>query len=323
MIDFSNYFQKLAESDCELANVLAGRTKEVMAQRPHGDVAKWMSVIESMPNITPSSINLDTPAVMIGKPNDCDDAIGQNLADKLMEFHPWRKGPWEIFGVNIETEWRSDLKWDRVKDHIAPLNGKLVLDVGCGNGYFCYRMVGAGAKAVVGIDPYMLFVAQYQAINHYAKCDRATVLPLKIEDLPINRPWFDTVLSMGVLYHRRDPMEHLENVLALTLPGGEVILETLVLDKVGDEVLVPTGRYAKMRNVWNIPTPTVLTSWMKQAGFVNVRLVDVTKTTHLEQKKTPWMEYESLAEYLDPVNENLTIEGHPAPVRAVVIAQKP
>ncbi|MCK4999353.1 MAG: DUF1698 domain-containing protein, partial [Anaerohalosphaera sp.] len=152
--------------------------------------------------------------------------------------------------------------------------------------------------------------------------NRASVLPLKIEDLPGDRAWFNTVLSMGVLYHRRHPLEHLENLLALTLPGGEVVLETLVLDKAGTDVLVPKGRYAKMRNVWNIPSPSLLTHWLGKAGFENARVIDVTKTTLIEQNSTEWMRYESLAEYLDKDNDSLTIEGHPAPVRAVVIAEK-
>ena len=187
MIDFADYFKNLGQANGELADVLLRRTNEAMAHRPHGDAAQWMSVIESMPETIASSVDFSAPAVRIGEKGDISETDRNEFAEKLMAFHPWRKGPWEVFGVNIETEWQSDMKWDRIKDHIAPLDGKLVLDIGCGNGYFCYRMVGAGARAIVGIDPYMLFVMQYQALNRYAKCDCASVLPLKIEDLPIDR----------------------------------------------------------------------------------------------------------------------------------------
>lgn len=323
MIDFTHFFTNLGnECSKSLADKSSSRVEQIMRERPHGDLAGWLEAVRDLPEIEPSQINLNASRIAIGSKLDCGDVVRDELADKLMAFHPWRKGPFGVFGIDIDTEWRSDLKWDRLKDHIAPLKGRLVLDVGCGNGYFCYRMIGAGAKAVVGIDPYMLFVMQYQALNKYIGCDRATVLPLTLEDMPEVGGCFDTVFSMGVLYHRRDVIAHLKDIGNLLTDGGEVILETLVLDKAGEELLVPEGRYAKMRNVWNIPSPSLLTRWMNEAGFANARAINVTKTTVIEQKSTEWMRYESLAEYLDKDNSSLTIESHPAPVRAIVIAEK-
>ena len=323
MIDFTPFFNTLGNLyPIPLADSLSDRVDQIMQERPHGDLAGWIQCVAELPEIEPSRIDLNTGRIAIGSQQDCDNTIRCELTEKLMEFHPWRKGPFDIFGIGIDTEWRSDIKWDRLKDHIAPLKDKLVLDVGCGNGYFCYRMIGAGAKAVIGIDPYMLFVMQYQALNKYIKCDRATVLPLKLEDMPDIADTFDTVFSMGVLYHRRNPIEHLKDLHKLLTPEGQVVLETLVLDRKDEKLLVPEGRYAKMRNVWNIPSPSLLTHWLGKAGFENARVIDVTKTTLVEQNSTEWMRYESLAEYLDKDNDSLTIEGHPAPVRAVVIAEK-
>ena len=48
--------------------------------------------------------------------------------------------------------------------------------------------------------------------------------------------------------------------------------------------------------------------------------VHVTSTD--EQRRTDWMINESLSDYLDPDDPALTVEGYPAPKRAVLIARK-
>ncbi|AQT69733.1 tRNA (mo5U34)-methyltransferase [Anaerohalosphaera lusitana] len=319
---FDNFFDHLRTVDAELSDRLRSITADICENISHGDLDRWLGAVESMPNITPSTIDLGSNALRIGKHDDCDDTDLDILRQNLMTLHPWRKGPFSVFGIDIETEWRSDLKWDRVKDAIEPLEGKLVLDVGSGNGYFGFRMIDAGARAVVSIDPFLLFVIQFLALNRFAKCERTAVLPLGIEDVPTDKPSYDAVFSMGVLYHRRDPIAHLRELHNLTLPGGEVILETLVIDEPGEAILEPKGRYAKMRNVWAIPSPRLAAEWMTQAGLHDVRIIDVTRTTAEEQRPTEWMAFESLPNYLDPNDSSKTIEGYPAPARGVLIGRK-
>lgn len=235
---------------------------------------------------------------------------------------PWRKGPFTVHGIHIDTEWRSDWKWDRVLPHISPLEGRYVLDVGCGSGYHLWRMVGEGAKLAVGIDPSPLFLCQFEAIRHFAGNDqRAHLLPLGIQELPELRA-FDTVFSMGVLYHRKSPIEHIEQLCNQLKDDGELVLETLVIDGGVNDVLMPTDRYGKMRNVWFIPSSRALKLWVERCGFTDVRIVDENMTSTDEQRRTDWMINESLSDYLDPDNPALTVEGHPAPKRAVLIARK-
>ena len=261
-------------------------------------------------------------SVRIGLPSECDDNIRHQLQTTLMGLHPWRKGSYELFGLDIDTEWRSDWKWDRVLPHLAPMQGRRILDVGCGNGYHCWRMYGAGAERVIGIDPSVKFVYQFYALKHFAGELPIDVLPLGIEQVPSGLAMFDTVFSMGVLYHRRDPVEHIQELLACLKPGGQLVLETLMIDSEGCEILVPEGRYAKMRNVWNIPSGGQMLAWLKQAGLEKPRLVDVNQTSLKEQRRTDWMTFESLADFLDPTDPNRTIEGHPAPLRGIFIAEK-
>jgi tRNA (mo5U34)-methyltransferase len=181
-------------------------------------------------------------------------------------------------------------------------------------------MLGAGAKMVVGIDPLLLNVMQFQLIRKLHGEAPVYVLPLGIESVPYGLKAFDTVFSMGVLYHRRSPIDHLLELRDCLQPGGELVLETLVIDGRLGEVLLPEGRYAKMRNVWFLPSCETLMSWLKRCGFINIRMIDVTKTSIEEQRSTEWMQFHSLKDFLNAENPQLTYEGLPAPKRAIIIA---
>lgn len=246
-----------------------------------------------------------------------------SLQAALEGLMPWRKGPFRIAHVTIDTEWRSNWKWNRVYPHITPLQDRTVLDVGCGSGYHLWRMRSQGASTVIGIDPGLLFLMQFQALQRYVKDSAVNMLPLTMETLPPNMHSFDTVFSMGVLYHRKDPKAHLNELMQSLSPGGELVLETLV--SLGEErtELKIDGRYARMRNVWTLPSVPMLARWMIEAGFTNIRCVSVDITSRLEQRTTPWMPYESLIDSLDPDDLSLTVEGLPRPRRAVMIADAP
>jgi len=320
MSEYGKFFEYLSETGAgDAAEALCARTEAALGQVSHGDFDRWRGIVESLKEVTVSGTDFTSEAVRVGKTEDIDSAARAEVREKLMALHPWRKGPFEVLGVHVNSEWRSNLKWARLEKHID-LKDKRVLDVGCGNGYYLYRMLGAGAKAAVGVDPYLLSVTQFMAINKYAGVRRAAVLPLGVDDVPAGCGWFDTVFSMGLLYHRRDPQEHLRQLAGFLQAGGELVLETLVLETDGRQVLVPEGRYAKMRNVWAVPACGVVEEWLAESGFEQVRRIDVTKTTFSEQRKTEWMQWESLEDFLDPNDPTLTIEGHPAPVRAMFTA---
>jgi len=278
---------------------------ERLAEGVHGHLEQWRQVIDALPGA------------------DRQDVDPAHIQELLLQLVPWRKGPFTICDITIDAEWRSDLKWGRLAKAIAPLDNRNVLDVGCGNGYYALRMLDAGAAHVIGIDPSLLFVCQFLAIRKLTRVRSAHVLPLRLEDLPAGSQVFDTTFSMGVLYHRRNPAEHLEQLRDTLRQGGELILETLILPGGGTDILEPDGRYARMRNVWQLPTTCTLLRWLKDAGFVDTTVVDETATSTEEQRTTDWMPFESLAEALDPDEPALTIEGLPAPVRAIVTARAP
>jgi tRNA (mo5U34)-methyltransferase len=321
MSDYQALYDTLhdANADAWLA-LLPAQLDQAFHAAKHGDLQRWQGVIEQLPELTASQRLLNANAVQIGSSEELSLAQQNQLEQQLRELHPWRKGPYQLFGIHIDTEWRSNWKWDRLKNHIAPLKHRLVLDVGCGNGYHCWRMLGAGAKTVIGIDPTLLNVMQFQLIKKLYGAAPVYVLPLGIEAVPSNLQIFDTVFSMGVLYHRRSPIDHLLELKGCLQQGGELVLETLVIDGGLGEVLLPEHRYAKMRNVWFLPSFETLTSWLKRCGFKNIRLIDVTLTSIEEQRSTDWMRFHSLQDFLQADNHALTCEGLPAPKRAIFIA---
>ena len=293
---------------------------ELCSQRlqQHGDWPKWAQALSSLPAVKPTSVDLCCSAVTIGSADDLSPKQHESLLSALKALVPWRKGPFALFGNSIDTEWRSDWKWNRLLPHISPLNGRAVLDIGCGNGYYLARMSGERAAMALGVDPTVLFSAQYEAWRQYVPNTNLHLLPLGIEDLPENAPVFDTVFSMGVLYHRRSPMDHLLHLRRLLKPGGELVLETLVVP--GDEttVLVPSHRYAGMRNVWFIASASATRHWLRRCAFVDVTLVDETLTSPEEQRTTAWMPFHSLAQTLEG---DRTVEGYPPPTRAIFVAR--
>ncbi len=291
----------------------------------HGEFDKWRRLLSKLPSTTPHTAELKN-AVTIGSENDISEYTQKQIEGLLKLFMPWRKGPFNVHGIHIDTEWRSDWKWDRVVPHIAPLKNRRVLDVGCGSGYHMWRMLGEEATNVIGIDPTQLFLIQFQAIKHFIPHDlipkqNIHFLPMGIEDMqPLKA--FDTVFSMGVLYHRKDPMAFLTQLKDQLRKGGELVLETLVVDGDENTVLMAGERYAQMRNVWFLPSTAALTVWLSRLGFENIRVVDVNHTSLDEQRTTDWMETQSLKDFLDAEDITRTIEGYPAPQRAVIVANK-
>ena len=325
MIDYQPLIRQW--NDGPLANwaqQLQDQVDSRFSSERYGDLSRWLSVLERLPtNLTTNLIKLNQATVTAGNKTSVVPPQTQQLEELLLELQPWRKGPFHIHGVDINTEWRSDLKWQRLIDDIKPLSGKRVLDIGCGSGYHVWRMLGEGATQVIGIDPTPLFVVQFWVLQHFIQNFNAWVLPLGIEDLPKKLHAFDTVFSMGVLYHRRSPLDHLLELREALKPGGQLVLETLVIDGSAGEVLVPEDRYARMGNVWFLPSCTSLEAWLKKMKFQNIELIDTSTTSTDEQRTTEWMTYHSLSNFLDPIDNSKTIEGHPAPQRAIITASAP
>ena len=277
-------------------------------------------IVSRLPAIRASSMDLDTDRVRIGVSADMVSNQRDALKKTLESLKPWRKGPFEIFGIDIETEWNSAIKWQRVADHLPDQSGRRVLDIGASNGYYMFRMAAHQPDWVIGIEPYLNYYFQFVALSRYLRIPQLVCLPLKMEELPVMRRCFDTVFCMGILYHRRSPVDTLNQIHRMMVPGGTLVVETLIIEGDSAIALFPEKRYARMNNIFFIPTVTCLTHWLARCGFERIRCVDISATTLAEQHKTDWIDSQSLNDFLDPNDPGKTIEGYPAPVRAMVLA---
>ena len=297
--DLRRFFSALGLD--EWGTLLVPLLKERMSDSYHGDFTRWRTALEQL---------------------RAANNVGERR-ESLLKLAPWRKGPFDVGGVHIDAEWRSDIKWNRLQGVVASLAGRNVLDVGCGNGYYALRMRDAGARHVIGIDPTLLYVMQFLALRLFDKAGDVHILPLRLQELPQNSRAFDTTFSMGVLYHQRSPIEHLQQLRASLRPGGQLVLETLFLPGEQAYASTPPDRYARMRNVWLLPTIAELTTWLSRCGYRDIEIVDTTRTTVDEQRSTEWMTFESLADALAADDSTVTVEGWPAPRRVVVVAISP
>jgi len=317
----SNWLQHTQSCDDVVRDQLLALLQQRWQQHNHGDMPRWQQAIQTLSRCCGKLQHwrVDEDLLVLGKA--ARSAEQQNLLEQaLRELMPWRKGPLRLHGIDIDTEWRSDWKWQRLQPHLPSLSGRQVLDVGAGNGYFGYRLLAAGATGVLAVDPTWLFVMQHQAMQAAAGASNNWVLPLRLEDVPEGLSGFDVVMSLGVLYHRRDPLAHLHRLKQHLRPGGLLVLETFILPP-GAELEISPRRYARMGNVHRLPQPPLLQQWLQETGFSNVRMVDINRTSLQEQRSTDWMRFESLSAALDDNNPALTVEGLPAPRRAIVIAR--
>ena len=323
MIDYNHLISELQNTKLQaLGDAIPAAVEYGLCVKRHGDLARWLDALATLPAITPSHVELKDN-VHIGRPEDLSPEQQTQLEASLRALIPWRKGPFKLFNTDIDTEWRSDWKWDRVINGISPLKNRTVLDVGCGSGYHCWRMYGEGATRVIGIDPSPRFVVQFHQVKKYLADAPVDLLPMGIEALPGQLNAFDTTFSMGVLYHRRSPIDHLRELKDTLRAGGELVLETLIVDGELGYSLMPDGRYAMMNNVWFLPSIPTLELWLKRAGYKDIQCIDVNVTSLEEQRATDWMRFLSLKDFLDPNDPTKTAEGYPAPKRVVMRATKP
>lgn len=319
-----NHLQRLAGDPVmapylpELSQTAQARIDHIFSANKKGRLLS--RALDRLPAVRPTTTDTDRARIRVGRAADLDADRLAALRESLAVMKPWRKGPFDIFGLAVDGEWDSSIKWGRLAAHLGALAGKRVLDIGSSSGYYMFRMASRQPRWILGLEPYLNYYFQFLALTRYIGAPQIHCLPLKLEELPAMRRCFDVVLCMGILYHRRSPLDTLLKIHGMMPPGGQLVLETLILEGSGEMALCPRNRYAKMKNIYFIPTLSVLTGWLARTGFDRIRCVDVSLTTSAEQRQTDWIDTESLADFLDPETHRQTVEGYPAPVRAMVLA---
>lgn len=319
-IDYYAKQDKDAFNSRELKKLRSANEK-VLSQKNHQEILK---VLKNLPPIKTDCIDFKSNDVIIGSSSELDITQKNIVLKSAKDLIPWRKGPFQLFDIKMDAEWRSDQKWNRMAPHLPNLENKRILDVGCNNGYFMFKMAAMNPEFVLGIDPIVLNYTQFNFMNHFANQYNLKFELWGQEDLVHFNNMFDIIFSMGIIYHHRNPIQQLLTLKNALKPGGELILETIGIPGVDSYALFPEDRYAKMRNVWFVPTISCFINWVKRAKFKDVELISNSELNSSEQRLTEWCPppRQSLDDFLDPNDSSKTIEGHPAPRRFLIRAKK-
>jgi ubiquinone/menaquinone biosynthesis C-methylase UbiE len=105
-----------------------------------------------------------------------------------------------------------------IRESLAPLAGKRVVDIGCGPGTLARRLVDAGAR-VTGIDPGAAALARARDAVPEARFEAATG-----EALPFPDASFDGAVMLNSLHHVPDPAAALAEAARVLAPGGLLVV---------------------------------------------------------------------------------------------------
>ena len=315
----------LKQNDLEMTVELT-RLESLLNERAkwgaYGNAIDYTQALMDLPKISSNHFDGQGEFIEIGRAEEVTPSQKKIILERAKILMPWSKGPFKLFGESIDGEWRSDLKWNRLKSHLPELVGKTILDIGCNNGYFMFKMAQDNPALVLGIDPVVKCQAQFKFLNHFAHQKNLLHELLGVDELDLFKETFDVIFSMGIIYHHRNPIHQLIQMRQALRPGGSLILETIGIPGKKSTCLFPEDRYAQMTNVWFLPTLPALINWVKRAKFIDVEIISQEWEGENEQRSTAWADKPSLGEFLDPGDKSKTIEGYPAPRRFSLICRK-
>lgn len=287
----------------------------------HGSFKKWENTLGKLPCVETNYLNILNASIVIGKKSEIsEDQLG-SLEAELLNLNPWRKGPFNIFGLYIDSEWRSDKKWERIEDYLPSAKNMRICDIGCSNGYYSYKLLKLEPELIVGMEKTALYVIQFLATKYYAKkVQELIVLPCSSEDFDSKIIDFDLVLSMGILYHAKDPNHHINSINKLVKKNGYIILETIISNSSDNINIKKNQTYAGMKNIGTIFTRNNLIDLLSKNGFKNIEIANDSFTNSHEQRRTKWMQGKSFKDFT--LQNGKTLEGYPPVCRSIFVAQK-
>jgi len=279
---------------------------------------RYREPYQALSRFSARHLDMSGDTVTIGNPDEVSEQERNIIRTQLQAFMPWRKGPFSVFGVEVDAEWRSERKWARLADKLPDLRGKVIADIGCNNGYYMFRMAHRQPKFVLGLEPSVQHYYCFNSLNRMAGLNNLAIDLLGVEHLPLFPDCFDLIFLMGIIYHRPSPIDTLRDIVGALQPGGTLILESQAIPGTEPYALFPDTTYAKVPGTYFVPTGSCLVNWMQKAGFVDIELFCSHPMSAAEQRKTAWMVFESYEDFINPDNPALTVEGYPAPLRVFV-----
>jgi len=296
--------------------------KKAWIQQPKKGFLRYQKPFATISDLHATSSTFDQEVVSIGSKEDLSPQEHQRVLEILRGFMPWRKGPFRIFDIDIDAEWRSELKWNRILPQLPELKNKVIADIGSNNGYYMFRMLAHQPKFVLGFEPYIQHYFTFRTLNSFAGEKNLRTELLGIEHLPLFPACFDVLFCLGILYHRQSPLDSLRDIFTALKPGGTVFIESQAIPGEEPVALFPRKTYAKVPGTWFVPTPSCLHNWLKRSGFSEIQQFCLHPMSNREQRKTQWMTFESYDDFIDTAHPDQTIEGYPAPWRVFFKATK-
>ena len=267
-------------------------------------------------------VNCSADHITIGRPDEISQDEQREIKSSLKSFMPWRKGPFSVFGVDVDAEWRSERKWQRIIPELPDLKGKIIADIGCNNGYYMFRMAESEPHLVLGFEPSVQHYYCFKALNSMAGMGQLDIDLLGIEHIKYFETCFDVIFLMGIIYHRPSPIDTLRDIYTALQRGGTLIVESQGIPGNEPMALFPDKTYAKVPGTYFVPTGACLCNWMKKAGFSDIIFFHSHPMSSDEQRQTDWMQFESYADFIDSNNPQKTVEGYPAPCRVFLTGKK-
>jgi len=316
-----DYIQKYG-SKLNVPGILRLREEKACLSQK-GRISALVKAYEGLPAAFKTShVDLSGPIVSIGRAGELSDDGRESVGRMLKALMPWKKGPFRLFDTEIDAEWRSDLKWDRIVSGMGMIEGRKIADIGCNNAYYMYRLAHFNPRLVVGFDTYAKYLFSFNFIQRYLQNPSLSFECFGVEHIGLYNGFFDTVLCLGLLYHLKDPLKSLTDIHQSLRSGGKLIVECQGIEGAKPVALFPDGRYAGCRGIWYLPTIACLENWLRRANFKNIECFYSEYLEASEQRATPWAPIKSLSDFLDPLDPKRTVEGYPAPIRIYIHATK-
>lgn len=314
------YLDYLSSSADRAAIAAISDERQLWVNQDKKGFRRYREPFQALARFSARQLDFAGDTVIIGGAGEVNPTDQNEIRNQLRRFMPWRKGPFSVFGVEVDAEWRSERKWARLVGHLPPLEGRVIADIGCNNGYYMFRMAHHRPRLVLGFEPSVQHYYCGNALKAMSGVDNLAIDLLGVEHLPLFADSFDVVFLMGIIYHRPSPIDTLRDIACALKPGGTLILESQAIPGDQPYALFPDRTYAKVPGTYFVPTGTCLVNWLQKAGFIDIELFCAHPMSSTEQRSTDWMTFESFADFIDPEYPDRTVEGYPAPWRVFVKA---
>jgi tRNA (mo5U34)-methyltransferase len=318
----TSYLSWMPKADHKAITALSKQFQDRFNQNKKG-FSRFRELYEALNGVQAQFLDFANDRVSIGARTEIDDQLHQKIYTVLKGFMPWRKGPFAVFGIEIDAEWQSQRKWNRIIPVLPDIRNKVVADIGSNNGYYMFRMAAHKPKCVLGFEPYVQHYYAFKSLNQLAGQQNLYIEPFGVEDISLFPETFDVVFLMGIIYHRISPVEMLRDIKNSMKSGAALILESQAIPGEDPVALFPEKTYAKVPGTYFVPTANCVVNWLTRVGFQNVEFFASHPMTDQEQRQTDWMTFESYNDFLDPADPSLTLEGYPAPIRVYLKAIAP